>query len=314
MHVEQLSLTNFRNYAHLELAVSPTTIVLHGANAQGKTSLLEAFYYLATARSPYTAVDRQLIHWRTEDDLVPFARVAADITTQANPFTRVEITIMMDKTSGSARFKKNIKINGVDSRVMDIVGLLNVVLFLPQDLRLIEGGPSDRRRYMDDTLSQLDASYLEALSTYDKILPQRNALLRNIGSGRASRKELAYWDEQLVAAGAVVVAGRQGFLRELEHHAQRVHADLTERRETLTLQYQPSFAPTAEADGQLSFDMLGLDLHRQLTPDDIAPQFDARLKAELNESINRGYTLSGPHRDELRMQINGRDVGLYGSR
>ncbi len=314
MHVEQLSLTNFRNYAHLELTVPPTTIVLHGANAQGKTSLLEAFYYLATARSPYTAVDRQLIHWRTEDDLVPFARVAADITTQANPFTRVEITIMMDKTSGSARFKKNIKINGVDSRVMDIVGLLNVVLFLPQDLRLIEGGPSDRRRYMDDTLSQLDASYLEALSTYDKILPQRNALLRNIGSGRASRKELAYWDEQLVTAGAIVVAARQGFLRELEHHAQRVHADLTERRETLTLQYQPSFAPTAEADGQLSFDMLGLDLHRQLKPEDIAPQFAARLKAELDESINRGYTLSGPHRDELRMQINGRDVGLYGSR
>jgi DNA replication and repair protein RecF len=314
MHVEQLSLTNFRNYAHLELAVPPTTIVLHGANAQGKTSLLEAFYYLATARSPYTVVDRQLIHWRTEGELVPYARVAADITTKANPFTRVEITIMMDKTSGAARFSKDIKVNGVKSRVMDIVGLLNVVLFLPQDLRLIEGGPSDRRRYLDDTLSQTDAAYLEALNTYEKVLPQRNALLRNISNRRASRKELAYWDEQLIAAGAVVIAGRQGFLRELEHHAQQVHADLTERRETLTLQYQPSFAPTAEADGQLSFDMLGLDLHRQLAPEDIAPQFAARLQAELDETVNRGYTLSGPHRDELRMQINGRDVGLYGSR
>ena len=316
MHVEQLSLTNFRNYAHLELFVPATTIVLHGANAQGKTSLLEAFYYLATARSPYTAVDRQLIHWRTEDELVPFARpgVAADINTKANPFTRVEITIMMDKTSGSARFKKNIRINGVDSRVMDIVGLLNVVLFLPQDLRLIEGGPGDRRRYMDDTLSQMDAAYLEALNSYEKILPQRNALLRNIGAGRASRKELAYWDEQLVGAGAVVIAGRQQFLRELEHHAQQVHADLTERRETLTLQYQPSFTPTAEADGQLSFDMLGLDLHRQLSPEEIAPQFADQLQKELNDAINRGYTLSGPHRDELRMQINGHDVGLYGSR
>jgi len=314
MRVEHLSLTNFRNYAHLELTVPDARIVLLGENAQGKTSLLEAFYYLATARSPYTVRDRQLIHWRTEDDLVPFARVAADITTNEHPFTHIEITILLDKTSGAARFSKTIKVNGVEQRVMNIVGMLNVVLFLPQDLRLIEGSPSDRRRYMDDTLSQMDAAYLDALNTYDRVLPQRNALLRNIASGRATRKELAYLDEQLIASGAVVIAGRQRFLRELEYHAQQVHADLTDKAETLTLQYVPSFTPAAEEGGQMSFDMLGLDLHRQLSPDEIAPQFTEHLDGEVEESIQRGYTLSGPHRDELRMKINGRDVSDFGSR
>jgi DNA replication and repair protein RecF len=314
MRVEHLSLTNFRNYAHLELTVPERTIVLHGQNAQGKTSLLEAFYYLATARSPYTAQDRQLIHWRTAHDPVPFARVAADINTKSYPFSRVEVTIMLDNTNGSGRFRKVIKLDGVEKRVRDIVGLLNVVLFLPQDLRLVEGGPSDRRRYMDDTLSQMDADYLEALNTYEKILPQRNALLRNISKGKASRKELGYWDEQLAESGAVVIAGRQRFLRELEYHAQQVHADLTDKAETLTLQYQPSFTPSAGEGGQMSFDMLGLDLHRQLAPDDITPQLTEQLDAEMNDAIMRGHTLSGPHRDELRMQINGRDVSDFGSR
>ncbi|MEM6284583.1 MAG: DNA replication/repair protein RecF [Chloroflexota bacterium] len=314
MRLEHLSLTNFRNYAHRELPVPDHTIVVVGANAQGKTSLLEAFYYLATARSPYTTSDRQLIHWRTEDDPMPFARVSADIYTKAHPFASLEITLVMDTSTGTPRLKKVIRFNGVDRRVMDIVGILNVVMFLPQDLRLVEGSPSDRRRYMDDTLSQVDAAYLAALNTYEKALPQRNALLRSIAANRASVKELAYWNEQIIDAGAVIIAGRQRFLREIEREAQRVHADLTNRIETLTLHYQPGFTPTAKNDGQLSFDMLGLDLHRDLSPQQIAPQFADKLTREQGESINRGVTLSGPHRDELRMQINGRDVGLYGSR
>lgn len=314
MRVEQLSLTNFRNYAHLELTVPERAVVLVGENAQGKTSLLEAFYYLATARSPYTTSDRQLIHWRTADDLQAFARLKADIHTEEHAFATLAITLTVDNSAGQPRFSKNIKLNGVDKRVMDIVGVLNVVMFLPQDLRLIEGSPSDRRRYMDNTLSQVDAAYLDALDKYNKALPQRNALLRNLSNGRGSKKELIFWDEQIVQTGAVIVAGRQRLLRELEREAQRVHADLTNREETLTLNYQPSFTPTAKNDGQRSFDMLGLDLHRELEPEKIAEQFQAQLDREQGESIARGVTLSGPHRDELRMDINGRDVGLYGSR
>ena len=316
MRIEHLSLTNFRNYARLEWSIPDGTTVIHGANAQGKTSLLEAIYYLATSRSPYTTSDRQLIHWRAENDPIPFARLAAEVSTRHSPLNRIEMTLMLENngSNGTPRFRKVVKINSVEKRVMDLVGLVNVVLFLPRDLTLVEGSPSDRRRFMNDTLSQVDAAYLEALNTYDKILPQRNALLRRIGDKQAAPHELDYWDSQLVKAGSVIIAGRQRFLRELEAEAQKAHHDLTGKAETLTLDYQPSFTPTAEGDGQLSFSMLGLDLHRELSADQIAPQFAAQLESERDECIKRGITLSGPHRDELRLNINERDTGLYGSR
>ncbi|MBI1258968.1 MAG: DNA replication/repair protein RecF [Chloroflexi bacterium] len=316
MYIEHLSLTNFRNYARLELSL-PTAapVVLHGANAQGKTSLLEAIYYLATAKSPYTASDRQLINWRVEDEPLPFARISAEIASSKRPLTRLEITLMIERTpEGGSRLRKVIKINGVEKRVMDIVGLVNVVLFLPQDLTLVEGSPSDRRRFINDTLGQVEGVYLEAVDEYEKVLPQRNALLRRIAERRGSPRELEFWDEKLVKAGSVMIAERQRFLRELQALAQQAQYELTGNREMLTLRYQPSFLPTFAGDGQLSFDMLGLDLHRELTPDQIAPQFAEQLKAEQRDSIQRGATLCGPHRDELRLFINERDIGLYGSR
>lgn len=316
MYIEHLSLSNFRNYARLELGL-PTNqpVVLHGANAQGKTSLLEAIYYLATAKSPYTVTDRQLIHWRAETDPIPYARLAAEICSKDAPMNRLDMTLMIERTvDGVARLRKVIKVNGVEKRVMDIVGLLNVVLFLPQDLTLIEGSPTNRRRFMDNTLGQVDAAYLGAVDAYEKVLPQRNALLKRINERQASPKELRFWDDKLIAAGSIIISGRQRFLRELEVRAQNAHLDLTGKREVLTLRYQPSFLPTFAGDGQLSFEALGLDLHRELSPDEIAPQFADRLKSEQGESIQRGMTLCGPHRDELRLYINERDSGLYGSR
>lgn len=317
MHLDHISLTNFRNYARLELSMpAARPIVLHGENAQGKTSLLEAIYYLAASKSPYTATDRQLIHWRAETEPIPYARVSAEVCTRTTAINRIEITLMLERVpgDGAVKLRKVIKLNGVEKRAMDMVGLFNVVLFLPQDLMLVEGTPGDRRRFIDNTLGQIDAAYLSALDTYEKILPQRNALLRRIGERQAKPGELDYWDQQLITAGATIIAGRQRFLRELEADAQRAHDDLTGGRETLTLRYVPSFTPTVEGDGQMSFETLGLDLHRELSAEQIAPQWSAHLKRELAESIARGMTLSGPHRDELRMMINNRDAGLYGSR
>lgn len=315
MHVAYLSLTTFRNYARLETALPNSAVVLHGENAQGKTNLLEAIYYLATSRSPHTSLDRQLLHWCTEDDPLPFARIAADVMHERRGTERLEITLMIERgPDGNPRLRKVVKVNGVEKRVGQAVGLITVVLFLPRDLTLVEGSPSDRRRFMDVTLSQVVPEYSEALDQYERTLPQRNALLRRIAEGFAKPAELAYWDEQLVASGARIIAGRQTFLRELEVEAQRVHYDLTGRAETLTLRYQPSFVPTAEGQGQRSFDLLGLDLHREISADQIVPQFAAQLEDEQDESIKRGVTLSGPHRDELRILINERDAGLYGSR
>lgn len=315
MHIDYLSLTNFRNYARLESPIPNAPVVIHGANAQGKTSLLEAIYYLATSRSPYTTSDRQLLNWATEDSPLPFARIAAEINSLRAGMNRLEITIMLEtQADGARRFRKSIRLNGVDKRVMDVIGVINVVLFLPRDLTLIEGSPADRRHFMDVTLTQVEAGYAAALDQYERTLPQRNALLRRISENQASPKELDYWDDQLATAGATLIAERQRFLRELELEAQRNHYDLTGRKETLTLRYQPSFMPTAGGNGQLSFDVLGLDLHRDLDPAEVQPQFTAQLRAEQDESLRRGVTLSGPHRDELRLLINGRDAGLYGSR
>lgn len=314
MYIEHLSLSNFRNYARLELSVPNAPILLYGANAQGKTSLLEAIYYLITSKSPYTTSDRQLIHWRTENDPLPFARVVADLNDGNYNINRLEVTLTLENAGASQRLKKVVKLNGVNKRVMDIVGIMNVVLFLPQDLSMVDGAPADRRRFMNTTLSQIDVDYMAALDKYDKILPQRNALLRRIADRQGSPDELTFWDEQLIDAGSKIISGRQRFLRELEVKAQHAHHDLTGNKETLTLQYQPSFAPTFSGNGQMSFDVLGLDLHRQITPEQVAPQFAEKLKQEQRDSILRGVTLSGPHRDELRLHINNRDAGLYGSR
>ena len=316
MRLDHLSLTNFRNYARLEFNLpGECPVVLYGENAQGKTSALEAIYYLATSSSPYTTSDRQLIHWRTEGDPIPFARLSAELSNLRGAYHKLDITLMLDMSSGAPRFKKSVKLNNVEKRVMDVVGMLNVVLFLPQDLSLVEGSPNDRRRFMNTTLTQVDVDYFLALNEYEKILPQRNALLRRIAEKRAHALELEFWDEQLASHGAVIIAGRQRFLRELELKARDTHQALSGGRETLSLKYLPSILPVAETEGrQLSFDVHGLDLNRQLSPDEIKPQFMERLLAQRPEAIRRGVTVAGPHRDELRLFINDRDCGLYGSR
>jgi DNA replication and repair protein RecF len=315
MRIEHLSLKNFRNYTRLEARFPEGNILLHGQNAQGKTSLLEAIYYLATSTSPYTTSDRQLINWRTEDEPMPFAQISAEILATDRTISRLSITLVREEAnSPGERFKKEIRLNGVSRRRMDILGVVAVVMFLPQDLILVEGAPSNRRRYMDGTLNQIDAAYSEALNTFEKVLIQRNALLKQIGRGRSAVVELEYWDEQLTETAAVIIAGRQRFLREIENEAAQIYRDLTGNKEDLKLSYVPSFEPTAEGDGQLSFAIPGLDLHRQLAPSQIAPQYMESLAQSRREEVDRGMTLSGPQRDELRFYVNNRDLGLYGSR
>lgn len=314
MRLMHLSLTNFRNYTRLELSLPSGPILLHGANAQGKTSILEAVYYLATSRSPWTVTDRQLLNWRVKDEFMPYARISAEVGNNRRPLTKIDITLVKDQPGSETRFRKDIRVNGVTRRAMDLLGEINVVMFLPQDLAIVEGSPADRRRYLNVTLAQTDPAYVHALHNYEKALAQRNALLRRIDKRQASANELPFWDEQLITAGSVIIAGRQRLLRELEGLAQQVHTDLTAQAETLELQYQPSFTPTAKSNGQLSFEVPGLDLHRQLEPKEIEPQFRAALAEHQREEVARGITLVGPQRDELRFTVNGYDLGLYGSR
>lgn len=317
MRITHLSLTNFRNYARLEMDFPPGMIVLYGDNAQGKTSLLEAIYYLATSRSPHTNSDRQLISWLADDEPIPFARLVADVQT-AEGSKHVEVTLLKEQTAGASRFRKDIKINGLSRRVMDLLGQITVVMFLPQDLALIEGSPTLRRRYLNITLCQTDQTYCRALREYDKVLSQRNALLRQFQErgGRGDFSQLDFWDKKLAHNGAAVVAGRYRLVRELERAAQRIHRDLSGENEHLRLRYEPGFDAAAATNGQMSFGAgdLGPSALPQLPPKQIADRFIDALKALHRKDAIRGMTTIGPQRDEMRFHVNGRDMGLYGSR
>ena len=180
MRIRHLSLTNFRNYARLELSLPERPLLIYGANAQGKTSLLEAIYLLATGSSPLTALDRQVIKWEAEAEGLAYARVWAEVVHR----DRVqEVEIVLEKqalANGTARLQKTMRVDRVRKRRADIAGRLNVVLFMPEDVELVSGPPSRRRRYLDDTLCQVDAAYANALELYNEVLRQRNAALRHL--------------------------------------------------------------------------------------------------------------------------------------
>lgn len=212
MQIEHLSLKNFRNYTRLEMTIPTGAVLIHGQNAQGKTSLLEAIYYAATSTSPYATSDKQLINWRTEGEPMPFAQVGLEILSANHTLNRLEITLLRENPNTlNERFKKEIRLNGVTKRRSDVLGLIAVVMFLPQDLSLVEGSPSSRRAYMNATLSQVNNDYAEAVAQFEKVLTSRNALLRQIGENKNRVGELEYWDAQLTQSAGIIIAGRQRF-------------------------------------------------------------------------------------------------------
>jgi DNA replication and repair protein RecF len=314
MRVRHISLTNFRLYARLESALPAGPLILVGANAQGKTSLLEALYYLATAQSQHAASDKQLINFLALQETQPFARIVAEVETQAE-MRRIEMRLVLDPTAHTdSRLRKEILLNGVKKRVGDLAGRVNVVLFLPQDMAIVEGAPSERRRYLDLALSQVDTTYSFALSEYTKILSQRNALLKQLQERSGNGDQLEFWDSKLCEYGGAVMAARIAALAELETLASAIHRELTAGSDSLRLAYHPAFDPTAAPEGQLGLP-LQVPVHQVgLAAPEIAERLKQKLAATRAEEIARGQTLSGPHRDELRFIANGVDVGTYGSR
>ncbi len=316
MLVRHLSLTNFRLYARLESELPAGPLILVGANAQGKTSLLEAIFYLATAQSHHASSDKQLIHFLAlaSRETPAFARIVAEVVGRSET-RRIEIRIIQDPASnGEGRLRKEILINGVKKRVGDLAGLVNVVMFLPQDMAIIEGSPGDRRRYLDLALSQVDPAYSFALSEYQKVLSQRNALLKQLQERGGNSDQLGFWDDKLCEHGGQIIAARTAALAELESLAGPIHRDLTAGSDGLRLAYHPAFDPVAGPEGQLGLP-LEVPVHRVGIP---AEEITARLKQKLAvtraDEIARGMTLAGPHRDEVRFIANGVDLGTYGSR
>jgi len=316
MLIHHLSLTNFRNYARLELDLPAGPILLLGDNAQGKTSLLEAIYYLATSRSPHTTSPRQLINWLAgQESLTPAARIMAHLTREQTAHT-LDVTLMLEPAAdGEERFRKQIKLDGVPHRAHELVGQVIVVMFLPQDVDLVGGSPALRRRYLDAALGQVDAEYHGALSQFEAVLSQRNALLKQLAERGGDPDELSYWDEQLSTTGALITLRRQQAVIELGEWADAIHRDLTGGRERLRLRYEPGFdlGRPASPDFQMQ---IKLDVPIPATSElgEAAASFRAQLAARRSEEMARGVTLIGPHRDELRFIADEVDLGVYGSR
>jgi DNA replication and repair protein RecF len=294
MRLTRLALTNFRNYKHLELDLTPGMMLLQGDNACGKTGLLEAIFYLATAHSPHAGAERELIRWGASDEPIPFARVEAEFEKRGGARTQLEIVLVQaeeknragaQKTNG--RVSKRIKVNGVGKRALDLLGELNVVLFLPEDLDLVFGSPGDRRRYLDNTLSQIDPRYGRALSKYNQIVEQRNSLLREFRERAYNPSELAIWDEQLVGEGTYLIARRADAIERYNELVAEIHPRLTDAREELRLAYQPSVAPIpARPDSGA-----------------VSARFAAQLEELRARELGAALTLVGPHRDDIRFFI-----------
>jgi DNA replication and repair protein RecF len=303
MHLRHLSLTNFRNYSRLELALPARVILLHGANAQGKTNLLEAIYYLATSRSPQTTTDRELFNWITDrEEMVPYVRLTTEVV-RADRAHQVEIVLQKEPVAGGSngerrRLRKQIRVDKAKRRALDLVGQINVVLFMPQDMALVDGSPSRRRRYLDVALCQVDAEYCRSLSRYNRVLAERNALLRQWRERRIDPDELAYWDEQLIGYGIIVITRRRDAVTELDQRASELHHQLSGGVERLCLVYQPALTVQPNDDEASLGDVYRAELSRQRP-----------------REIERGTTLVGPHRDEVRFLVNDQvDLSKFGSR
>ncbi len=317
MHISELSLTNFRIYRHLEVNLPLGHLILVGSNAQGKTSLLEAVHYLAGANSPHKGSHRQLLHWLAmQEDPQPHLRICAEVILK-NETRKVDIRLQIDKNGKDRepRMTKHVFVDGLKMNVSSLSGVVNVVMFLPQNMVLVEGSPRDRRNYLDTTISQVDSVYANAVRDYAKILTQRNALLKKLQERQDTMlEELEFWDEQLCEKGSVVVARRARALSEIQDYATNIHSELTNDSEYLQLKYYPSFDLNQSQDNQLT---LGLDesfAGTTVSADEMVALMKDNIVKLRKDEKRRGMTLVGPHRDDFRFEVSGIDLSLFGSR
>jgi DNA replication and repair protein RecF len=282
LHLSSLALSNFRNYKEMRVRFSPGLNVIYGQNAQGKTNLLEAIYMLATGKSPRTNRDQELI---MEGESAASARAAV---TRKTGDLSVELLFGLET-------RKQVKLNGIaEKKIANLIGNLAAVLFSPDDLQLLKGSPSGRRRFLDIELSQLSQTYLHHLIVYNRTLSQRNTLLKQ---EKVDQALLAVYDEQLLDSGPQIILRRHEAVQRLRLLAAKYHHLVAEGKETLCIEYQSQGiendpTPSLSVITQRLRDLMGQRRH---------------------EEIRRSVTLVGPHRDDLLFTINERDARFYGS-
>ena len=297
MHLKHLSLKNFRNYADMELDLSPGLSVFRAANAQGKSNLLEAIYLLALTKSSRAENERDVIRFEAMKE-TPYTRLIG--TAQRKNGQKVEVQVDMALAPGQAGspagvFQKRIRINGLPKPPSQAVGAIAAVLFSADDLLMISGPPSSRRRYLDVLLSQVDKDYLKVLQRYQKVTTQRNQLLRRIREGQAGPDELAFWNDELSLQGARLTERRRAATEALKPLAAEAYTSMASEDGQLEVIYEPSIKSSG-------------------APEEMATYISDRLAELRVREIQLAQTLLGPHRDELGITVGGMDVGQYGSR
>ena len=284
MYLQELQLQHFRNYPSADLELGPGINVLLGENAQGKTNLLEAIYVLALTRSHRTANDHDLVNWEAKT-----AKVSGRVVKSVGSVP-LELTF--------SRQGKRAKVNHLEqARLSQYIGQLNVILFAPEDLAIVKGAPTVRRRFMDMEFGQMNPRYLYNLSQYRTLLKQRNRYLKDLQ--HKQNRDLLFLSvlsDQLAAYGAEIIAQRLRMLHKLEHWAQAIHAEISQQKEELTFHYA-----TQVPEDQLT------------DPDTICAALTQLYKEHQDKELYRGTTLVGPHRDDLYFRVNGKNVQTFGS-
>lgn len=316
MYLKRLSLTNFRIFSRLELEFPRRVILFYGSNAQGKTSVLEAVAFQALFTSFTSATDRQLLNFNLPDyESMRVGRIVAEYERGGKPQTLETRLILEQNGADSAqKMRKQALLNGVPKRFGDLYGQFNAVSFLPQMSRIIEGGPSDRRRYLDEVLCQIEPGYSRHLVKYTQAITRRNALLKHLGERGGNPDQLAPWDQMLSEEGSYLILARVKLLDQIERYAQQHHEALSKGKEVLRLDYQPSFDPLMDQAGQLDLPVDMPGDRSQVSLEEIRQGFLAQLSRQHRADIMRGSTSLGPHRDELRFLANQVDLGNFGSR
>jgi DNA replication and repair protein RecF len=304
LHITHLTLTNFRNYRRLDLDLPANAVVIQGDNAQGKTNLIESIYLLATTKSHRTSGDSELLCQDAKNDDIPAGRVSADVQ-RARGGVEVEIVLRSDRatlldvageTGSAASFvRRQVRVNGVARRSADLVGQVNVVMFTAQDIELATGKSAVCRRYLDMVNCQLDRTYFRSLQRYQRVLVQRNHLLRLLQEGQAQPDQLGFWDDELVKSGSYLILQRRCLVEALNGHVRDIHRHISGGTEELCVAY----APNVMKDGSLA---------------EIESGFRENLHKRREKETLLGMTLTGPHRDSLFFSVNGTDITKFGSR
>lgn len=274
MIIKSLELANFRNYEELNISFDKGTNILYGDNAQGKTNILEAIYVSATTKSHKGSKDKEIINFDKEE-----AHIRTYLEKE-NVETRVDMHLRKNKSKGIAIDGQKIK------KAADLMGLLNVVFFSPEDLSIIKDGPAERRRFSDMELCQLDSFYLYNLNHYNKIIGQRNKLLKDMYFQPELKETLNIWDSQLVSFGSKIIERREQFVKQLGDIIFDIHKKLSGGKEELVIAYEPDVS---------------------------IEDFEKQMKYNQDKDIRLKQTTTGPHRDDFSFVVNGVDIRKYGS-